>query len=171
MLVEALKTYGLRETPGPASAQWILDMAKEVGGWIADWYQADATPWCGLWMAAIAMRAGKPVNLKNPLAALSWAEWGDAAERDEWNEWRPELGDVLVFTRKGGGHVGLYVGETPCGQWFYVLGGNQSDSVNIMRISRGRLAAARRLYRIGKPANVRPVFILPAGEAVSTNEA
>lgn len=170
MLVEALGTFNLKETPGPGSTQSILDMAAEVGGWIASWYDRDATPWCGLWMAAIAQRAGKDVDLKNPLAALSWSEWGDPAPRLSGYGLAPELADVCVFTRKGGGHVGLYVGETPSGRYLYILGGNQGDAVSIVRIARDRLVAARRIYRIGKPANVRRIVMEAAG-TVSRNEA
>lgn len=170
MLVEALKTYNLRETPGPGNTQSILDMADEIGGWIASWYESDATPWCGLWMAAIAKRAGKAVDLKNPLAALSWSEWGDPAPRLSGFGLQPELGDVCVFTRKGGGHVGLYVGETRSGRFLYILGGNQGDAVSITRIARDRLVGARRMYQIGKPGNVRRIVKETTGE-VSTNEA
>ncbi len=170
MLVEALKTYGVAETLGTGDTAEILAWAREVGGWVAGWYDADATPWCGLWMAVIAKRAGKAVELKNPLAALSWIEWGDDAPLDERGRWRPELGDVCVFTRRGGGHVGLYVGETPDGRYLHILGGNQSDKVSITRIAVDRLVAARRLYRIGKPSNVRRI-VMAADGPVSTNEA
>lgn len=170
LLVEALKTFGLAEIKGEAHAPEILAMASEVGGWIANWYQDDETPWCGLWMAAIAKRAGKPVTLKNPLSALAWAEWGDDAPRGADGSWQPELGDVCVFTRPGGGHVGLYVGETADGRWLYILGGNQGNRVSIARIRRSRLVSARRYFAIGKPANVRRIVTDVAG-AASENEA
>jgi uncharacterized protein (TIGR02594 family) len=160
MIVEALKLYGTLETPGSANNPTILAWAKEVGGEVADTYKADSVPWCGLFIAVVAKRAGKEIP-KHPLWALSWSAFGakvpDAA-----------LGDVLVFVRNGGGHVGLYVGEDSSA--FHVLGGNQSDRVCITRVATGRLYAARRpLYRI-QPANVRPVHLEATG-ALSLNEA
>jgi uncharacterized protein (TIGR02594 family) len=160
MIVEALKLYGTLETPGSANNPTIIAWAKEVGGEVADAYKADSIPWCGLFMAVVAKRAGKEIP-KHPLWALSWSAFGakvpDAA-----------LGDVLVFVRNGGGHVGLYVGEDASA--FHVLGGNQSDRVCITRVSRGRLYAARRpLYRV-QPANVRPIHLEATG-ALSLNEA
>ena len=167
MLVEALKDYGTLETPGPANNQKILDWADEVGEaegvlrWIGSWYKEDSTPWCGLAVAVWAIRAGKTIGFNNPLGAKNWAQWGDKSPQ-------PSLGDVLVFSRKGGGHVGLYVGEDH--EAYHVLGGNQSDSVNITRIMKNRLLDARRMYKIGCPANVR-VIKMDASGKVSENEA
>jgi uncharacterized protein (TIGR02594 family) len=160
MIVEALKLFGTMEKPGAANNPIIVAWAKEVGGEVADVYKADSIPWCGLFMAVVAKRAGKEPP-KHPLWALSWSAFG--AQTDA-----PALGDVLVFTRSGGGHVGLYVGEDASA--FHVLGGNQSDSVCITRIAKARLYAARRpLYRV-EPANVRPIRLEATG-ALSLNEA
>jgi uncharacterized protein (TIGR02594 family) len=123
-------------------------------------YEADSIPWCGLFMAVVAKRAGKEVPA-HPLWALSWSAFGTKPGA-------PALGDVLLFTRSGGGHVGLYVGED--GSAFHVLGGNQSDRVCITRVAKARLYAARRpLYRV-QPANVRPIHLASSG-ALSLNEA
>jgi uncharacterized protein (TIGR02594 family) len=160
MIVEALKLFGAMEKPGSANNPTIVAWAKEVGGEVADIYKADSIPWCGLFMAVVAKRAGKELP-KHPLWALSWSAFGAKAPA-------PALGDVLVFTRGGGGHVGLYVGEDASA--FHVLGGNQSDRVCIARIAKARLYAARRpLYRI-QPANVRPIHLEATG-ALSLNEA
>jgi cell wall-associated NlpC family hydrolase len=78
------------------------------------------------------------------------------------------LGDVLVFQRTGGGHVGLYVGEDEAA--FHVLGGNQGDRVCIARIARHRLYSARRPAYRAMPATVRTYSLAPAG-ALSANEA
>jgi uncharacterized protein (TIGR02594 family) len=160
MIVEALKLFGTMEKPGSANNPIIVAWAKEVGSEVADVYKADSIPWCGLFMAVVAKRAGKEIP-KHPLWALSWSAFG--AKTDA-----PALGDVLVFTRSGGGHVGLYVGEDASA--FHVLGGNQSDSVCIARIAKARLYAARRpLYRV-QPANVRSIRLEATG-ALSLNEA
>jgi uncharacterized protein (TIGR02594 family) len=160
MIVEALKLFGTMEKPGAANNPTIVAWAKEVGGEVADVYKADSIPWCGLFMAVVARRAGKEPP-RHPLWALSWSAFGAKTPA-------PALGDVLVFTRNGGGHVGLYVGEDASA--FHVLGGNQSDSVCIARIAKARLYAARRpLYRV-QPANVRPIRLESTG-ALSLNEA
>lgn len=158
MIIEALKTFGTVEGSGSTDNPIILGWAREVGQDRA--YSHDSTPWCGLWMAVIAKRAGKPVG-GSPLWALAWADWGVPISL-------PELGDVLTFKREGGGHVGLYVGEDEAA--FHVLGGNQSDQVCITRIAKSRLYRARRFYRIAPPANVRRIFLSAKG-ALSTNEA
>lgn len=161
ILKEALLWHGTLELPGEASNPVIIEWAKEVGGWIGSWYEQDSIPWCGLFMAMCAKRAGFPFNQK-ALSALEWAGWGNPAPA-------PMLGDVLVFKRPGGGHVGLYVGEDA--QAFHVLGGNQSDKVCITRIVKNRLYAARRCaWKIAQPANVRRVILAATG-ALSVNEA
>jgi uncharacterized protein (TIGR02594 family) len=160
MIVEALRLYGTLEGPGTTNNGKIIAWAKEIGGKLADVYKADSIPWCGLFMAVVARRAGKEIP-RNPLWALSWSAFGAAASR-------PALGDVLVFLRHGGGHVGLYVGEDETA--FHVLGGNQSDAVSIKRIARSRLYAARRPAYRTQPANVRPIPLTASG-SLSVNEA
>ena len=86
-------------------------------------------PWCGLFMAVVAQRAGKEIP-KNDLSALAWANFGVKADT-------AMLGDVLVFKRKGGGHVGLYCSEDD--NYYYVLGGNQGDRVSIAKIDKKRI--------------------------------
>lgn len=160
MLLEALKLFGTLETPGTANNTTIIAWAKEVGGKVADVYKADSIPWCGLFMAVVAQRAGK-ILPASPLWALSWATFGTYQKT-------PMLGDVLVFTRNGGGHVGLYIGEDNI--CYHVLGGNQSDSVCITRIAKNRLYTCRRpLYNV-PPKNVRKI-ILNSNGTISKNEA
>ncbi|MFN7178384.1 TIGR02594 family protein [Hyphomonas sp.] len=162
MLLEGLKTFGTLEGPGAEDHPVIMGWAKEVGvPKIEQVFTADSVPWCGLWMAVIAKRAGKPVN-PNALWARSWLNWGSAVAE-------PKLGDVLVFRRGNtSGHVGLYVGEDDGA--FHVLGGNQGDKVSIVRIARSRLLGARNHYAIGQPPNCRRVFLKTTG-TLSTNES
>lgn len=161
MLVEALKEYGTIEVPGTANNQKIMDWAEEVGGSVDDVYKADSIPWCGLFMAVVAKRAGKEAP-KSPLRALSWSNFGTGVSDGM-------LGDVLVFVRKGGGHVGIYVAEDDTS--YHVLGGNQSDQVSVTRILKGRLYAIRRpVYSIAQPPNVRKIFMDSSG-LISSNEA
>lgn len=156
MVTEALEEFGVRETLGPADTPKIMEWARECG--VAG-YDADAIPWCGLFMALVARRAGKVVPA-GPLWALNWAKFGEPGGQ-------PELGDVLVFVRPGGGHVGLYIGEGAT--TYYVLGGNQSDSVCITQIEKTRLHAVRQPPYRAKPASAR-TYVLKGGSFVSVNE-
>jgi len=159
MLGEALKLYGTVETPGKGNTPTIMAWATETN--LTATYTADEIPWCGLFMAVCAQRAGWPFPAK-PLWALNWSAWGV-------NAGQPELGDVLTFIRPGGGHVALYVGEDA--KHYHVLGGNQSDRVSVVRIEKERMRAARRpAWKIGEPASRRPIILSPVGE-ISRNEA
>lgn len=168
ILVEALKTYGTAEKPGPGSNPSILAWAKATG--LAKVYKNDATAWCGLWMAYVALQAGwDGAPNGNALWARNWLAWGNTASLDKHGRQEPMLGDVLVFSRGSGGHVGIYVGEDD--KCFHVLGGNQSNKVTIKRIARSRLLGARRCpWKINQPVQVRRVQLSPVG-AISTNEA
>lgn len=156
MIVEALNLYGTQEVVGAKNNPEILAWAAECN---IKGYNADSIPWCGLFMAVVARRAGKDLPA-SPLWARSWAKWG--AESPS-----AQLGDVLVFERGSGGHVGLYVGEDS--NCYHVLGGNQGDAVSIKRIAKSRILAVRRQYKIGVPRNVRKVFLGASG-GVSANE-
>lgn len=163
ILLEALKLYGTLEQPGPGSNPLILSWAEKTG--LAKIYRDDATAWCGLFMAYVALQAGWDLPL-NPLGARNWLTWG-TPQQDL------ALGDVLVFWRGSPrgyqGHVGMYVGEDA--DAYHVLGGNQSDSVSIARKDKTRFLGARRCpWRINQPANVRPIWLAATG-ALSTAEA
>jgi uncharacterized protein (TIGR02594 family) len=112
-------------------------------------------------MAYVALQAGWEPPL-NPLWARNWSKFGTAQKQ-------AALGDVLVFSRRAGGHVGLYVGEDA--KSYHVLGGNQSDKVSIKRILKVRLLGIRRCpWRVNQPAGVRPVHLAATG-TISTNES
>lgn len=163
ILLEALKLYGIKEVKGVESNPQIITWAKELGGIVGCWYTDDEKPWCGLFMAICAKRAGLdyPAGF-NSLRAKEWAKWGNPSPQ-------PSLGDVLIFDRAGGGHVGLYVGQDQ--HAFHVLGGNQSDAVSITRIAKDRLLAARQTkWKFFKPSNVRPIMLAASG-SLSINEA
>lgn len=160
ILKEAVNLYGTIEVPGQANNPFIMGWAKELG--LQATYTGDEIPWCGLFAAVCAHRAGYKLPDK-PLWALSWTNWGNPVEK-------PMLGDILTFKRPGGGgHVGLYVGEDVMS--YHVLGGNQSDAVTVTRISRSRFHKARRSpFELGQPDNVRSVILSQTGK-LSANEA
>jgi uncharacterized protein (TIGR02594 family) len=155
MLVEMLRLHGTVETPGARDNPAILAWAKEVG--LERVYTDDSIPWCGLAMAVVAKRAGKPV-VKDPLWALNWRKFGVPVER-------PMLGDVIVKTRKGGGHVTLYVGEDSTA--YHCLGANQSDQVNVARyLKTDNWSFRRPIWSIAQPANVRVVKLAAGGAPI-----
>lgn len=162
MLIEALKLYGVKEVFGHKHNQVILDWAKAVG--ISELVKDDEQAWCGLFMAYVAIRAQKHVPMKSYdiLRALKWVAFGTPVKE-------AMLGDVLVFRRPGGGHVGMYIGEDE--KFYHVLGGNQSNMVSFTRLEKSRLVAARRaIFGIGQPENIRKINLSAVG-VVSTNEA
>jgi uncharacterized protein (TIGR02594 family) len=164
MILRALELIDTMEKPGTADNPVIINWAKEIGGNVADVYNADEIPWCGLFIAVVAKRSSKQL-VKDPLWALNWGNFGKISPV-------PMLGDVLVFVRKTSegktaGHVGLYVGEdNTC---FHVLGGNQSDKVCITRLEKNRLYVARRPNYNVQPKNVRKIIFDNSGH-VSNNE-
>jgi uncharacterized protein (TIGR02594 family) len=159
MVQEAMDLYGTVELGGAANSPKIIGWAKEIGGDLKEAYKADSIPWCGLFMAVVAKRAGK-TPVKDPLWALNWGKFGVPAGQ-------PVLGDVLTFVRPGGGHVAIYVGEDP--DAYHVLGGNQSDCVCFTRIDKDRLKQARRPLYMNKPATAVP-YILSSKGKMSRNE-
>lgn len=159
ILVEAVKHIGTKEIVGKNHNKKILGWAEALG--LKSAYTNDEIPWCGLFIAYCCHAQGLEV-VKHPLWALNWNKYGNVAQI-------PMLGDILTFTRNGGGHVGIYVGEdTTC---YHVLGGNQNNQVNVMRIEKSRLSQARRTaWKIAQPSNVRVVKLETKGE-ISKNES
>jgi len=158
ILVEAIKLIGTKEIVGKQHNPDILQWAKDLN--LEKVYTNDEIPWCGLFVAICAHRANVEV-VKSPLWALNWAKYGNEAKV-------PMLGDILTFKRNGGGHVGIYVGEDDT--CYHVLGGNQNNQVNVIRILKSRLHKARRTaWKIAQPANVRVVKLTAKG-AISKNE-
>lgn len=172
----ALKELGLVEKPGSGSNPTIVGWADEVEAatstpytrWAADWYSDDSVPWCGLFMAVIAVRAAQGRAERMPpdkyLAALSWANWGISVPVAH-----AAVGDVMVLGRQGGGHVTLNVGTEEGGARFFGLGANQSDAVNILPFPIERVRAVRRPPYLSVPAGARRVY-LKAGGASSVRE-
>lgn len=163
ILVAALAEYGTVEVPGVSNNPKIIAWTKEVGSKVGIDYNADSIPWCGLFMGVCASRAGyTPPAIC--VRASEWEKFGNPAER-------AMLGDICVLTRQGGGHVGLYVGETADGKYVYLLGGNQADAVNIKMFPRYRITAVRRCpWRIAQPANVRAIILNEHGEISHTEQ-
>lgn len=138
----------------------IINWAKSLGGWIAAYFtDARTIPWCGLFVDTMLTKAGCRTPGDKSLGALNWQGWGQAMVT-------PGYGAVLVFKRPGGGHVGFYVGEDDVA--YHVLGGNESNQVEIARELKSRLVAIRWPYE----SNPQPgrVILSPSGDPLTTNE-
>ena len=148
---------GLREVPGPKSNSTIIGWLAKLGAW----WREDSTPWCGVFVAHCMQEAGLPYPTLY-MRAKAWSDYGARL--------RPQFlapGAILVFGRAGGGHVGFYVGEDAT--HYHVLGGNQANAVNIMRLGKGRLLASR--WPRNEPVLGQPVHLKGGGTPVSENEA
>lgn len=161
VIVQGLKEFGTWEYAKEEDNPKIVGWADEVGSWEKTIYTKDSIPWCGLFVAVICKRAKKKV-VKNYLRALSWASFGKDIPTDEAG-----LGDVLTFTRKGGGHVGFYIAEDDTA--YHVLGGNQGDQVNIKRIAKSRVYSVNRPKYNNTPKSVKKYFMDAKG-VLSDNE-
>lgn len=149
-IIEARKYIGLREMPGAPTAPRIATWLDALGAWWRD----DATPWCGVYCAAVMKECGFAVP-KHWYRAKGWLDWG--VKIDE-----PDVGCVVVFERQGGGHVGFVVGRDRANN-LLVLGGNQGDAVSIAAFSRDRVSGFR------WPAEAELVSAaLPLGSAAAT---
>lgn len=156
----AYRYRGLKEVLGVKNNPTIMGWAKRLGTKILGMtYNADSVPWCGLFIAHI-MDASGFVPVKIAVRAKSWANFGVAIT--------PVWGAILVFNRPGGGHVCFYHAEDET--HYHVLGANQSDSVNIMRIEKSRLTASRWPAAYQQFPNTGQHFVDPGGTPVSRNE-
>ena len=155
-LVKALELYCTTEVVGAKHNPAILEWAKELG--VS--YNADEIPWCGLFVGICIKRANRQ-PVEGLLSSRNWVNFGVKSNV-------PMLGDILVFSRNGGGHVGFYVGEDA--KNFFVLGGNQGNQVNVVKIAKSRFLEARRPAYHTPPTNIRRIQLNISGPA-STNEA
>lgn len=116
-LTFARRYSGLHEIKGREHAPEILSMWAKLGLPFRD----DETPWCAGFVGFCLESCG--IRSTRSGLARSYENWGVKLDR-------PVTGAVVTFARKGGGHVGFAVGHDQRGN-IMVLGGNQSDAVNI----------------------------------------
>jgi len=147
LLSSALKFYGLKEIPGPASSPTITS-------WLAKWLKIanvkaskndDQTAWCSVFVNEIAEQCD--CTFSGKINARSWLDVGQEVAMDE-----AMPGDVVILWRvkpsSWEGHVGFFVRKGPGVVW--MLGGNQSNQVNIMSFKDSQVLGIRRLAKIAK---------------------
>ena len=100
--------------------------------------------WCAAFANAILEQSGISSNNdhENPLLARSFLTWGEAVED-------PQMGDLVVFprgTEGWQGHVGFYVKQQVIDDvlYYYILGGNQKNSVRVDLYRADRAIGIRR---------------------------
>lgn len=127
--IKIARSYiGTREIPGAKHNPTIMKWLRKLNSWIND----DETPWCGTFVGAVLQEANRYV-IKDFFRALSWLNGGVRLSR-------PAYGCLVIFYRKGGGHVGFCVGEDNLGR-LMILGGNQGNAVNIKPFNKDRVVA------------------------------
>jgi uncharacterized protein (TIGR02594 family) len=145
---------GQREIPGSRSNKIIMYWAQVIGGWVESYYKNDDIPWCGLFVAYCLQINKVPITIKNPLSARAWLGFGNTVQ--------PCFGAIMVFSRKGGGHVGFYVSEDK--NYYHILGGNQSNKVSVAKVAKSRFLGARwpkgyaTLYKKNKDRRIWKTF-------------
>ncbi len=134
LLKAALKYYGEKEIKGGFNTR-IMEWIKYYFPWATDDSQY---AWCSIFMNTIAKEC--ELEYTDSALARSWLKVG-------YEVYTPQVGDVVIFWRKEKqskwGHVGLYVNEND--KYIYVLGGNQSNGVNIKPYPKYRLLGYRKL--------------------------
>lgn len=128
----AAKKMGLHETYNYTTlSSWLK------GGW---GYLGDPRklPWCGDFVeTCIAQGLPDEPRISNPYLARNWLKFG--------KDVKPTRGAIGVFWRgsKSGisGHVGFLVGQSTDN--YHVLGGNQSNAINVKPLGKYRLLGAR----------------------------
>ncbi|MCC8379132.1 TIGR02594 family protein [Xenorhabdus sp. PB30.3] len=149
---EGYKYIGVHEIKGDHHHPHILQWWKEIKrGGIRD----DETPWCAAYVGAMFERVG--IRSSRFESAKSYLAWGIPLKA-------PYYGCVAVFTRQGGGHVGFVVGVAENGD-LMILGGNQSDEVNIRSFPRSRVSGYR--WPVGEPISCGLLSVMIANRSES----
>lgn len=128
----ALRKKGLHEDRDNAELRKFL---KTDGHTLGD---PSKLPWCGDFVeTCIAVTLPHEFLPDNPYLARNWLKFGVDTQ--------PTLAAVAVFWRGSrdgtSGHVAFMAGEEK--EFYYILGGNQSDSVSLMKIGKTRLLGCR----------------------------
>ena len=152
-LSAAWAELGVREVKGSKNEARVLAYYREAGhGEVGN----DEVPWCAAFMGAMLKRGG--CEGSGSLMARSYLKWGVALTE-------AELGAVAVLSRGSDpalGHVGFVIGATK-GKVF-LLGGNQSDSVNISAFDARKVLGFRWPLEAPEAAKVPAAAVPPPAD-------
>lgn len=117
---------GVKEVSGSKHNPRVIEYHSTTGK-----FSDDETPWCASFVNWVMQKAGYQGT--NSAMALSWQSWGKKLTK-------PAYGSIAVFSWGGGkGHVGFVVGKS--GNNIQVLGGNQSNQVNVSSFGTSQVVA------------------------------
>ena len=144
VLAAAAKEIGVKEVPGKGNNPQVVKYHKYATV-KNDKGMDDSVPWCASFVAYCLEQVG--MGSTNNKAARSYLKWGVSSAKD------PLPGDIVVFWRGSRtgwmGHVGFLVEKKLNGE-LYVLGGNQSDEVNVKKFRPTQLLDIRRSSKMHK---------------------
>lgn len=126
-IAKARSYIGTKEIKGARHNPKIIEMLNSFGDFNGEskaWWANDEVPWCGVFVGHTLGECNRYV-IKNWYRAKEWANANVMTKLDN-----PAYGAIAVLSRKGGGHVAFVVGKTENNR-ICLLGGNQSDEVNI----------------------------------------
>ena len=132
LLEMALSQYGIKEIVGQYHNNEVVKYFTEIGfAQITN----DETAWCSAFVNWVCMKAGYEHTKK--LNARSWLTIGKETIH-------PEPGDIVIMSRGTNpslGHVGFFINKDQ--KYIYILGGNQSNQVNITAYNKASLLGYR----------------------------
>jgi len=140
---QAEKYIGLREIKGTGTNPQIRQMIVDAIPWLGDEkFTEEDYHWCACFCRHVLNQIGANHLIPStPYRALSWKSVGQ--EVDIQHDAEP--GDIVILKRAGGYHVGFFSRMMPCKTRVEILGGNQSDAVNIKAFNISDIVAIRSL--------------------------
>lgn len=162
------------ESTKPVELPWIAEARKLLGlHEVKDAKKLDKAlrldtseiAWCGAFVGmCIATALPSEPMISNQLGSRNWLKFGHTIGS-------PQIGAVAVFWRgsKDGwqGHVGFVVGHDKT--HLHILGGNQSNSVSVAKVSKDRLLGLRWPTTYALPTGT--LMMTTFNGKVTTNEA
>jgi len=126
-MLTAKNELGEKEISGKKANKQILEYFKASKFWGTD-DSGGENAWCGSFVSWV-MKENNYSPPSNAFRAKEWKKFGKTIAD-------PIYGAIGVKSRKGGGHVAFIVGKSKDGKYYYMLGGNQSDEVNITKYNK-----------------------------------
>lgn len=147
---QEFRRTGIKEIKGRVDnpvvvAMWALGRAGNI--------DEDETPWCAAFASCVLELSG--IKSARTGWARSYLQWGKRIEK-------PREGCIVVFKRGSGGHIGFVVGKTSSGE-LAVLGGNQSDAVNVRSFDKSRVLGY--MWPEGYPVPTESLPIVKVGRS------
>jgi len=136
ILLKAISQIGVGEIAGKKSNKQIETYHK-FSTKNNDRGSNESVSWCSSFLCWVVETCG--FHSTNSKMARSYEKWGEKVTT-------PIPGDIVTFWRKslksGYGHVAVFLLKK--GKYIYVLGGNQSDEVNVTRYKTDKITGFHR---------------------------